>query len=119
MRFSRILFIIGAILVLSGVAGIVYSIIIGNVMIHIFLIIPVMTIKGTLGSLSLLSFFFGFMIMMISLFTSGKMYEKGNTPRKREYDITDSREKEWGGVIFIGPFPIIFGDDNFSRKIPR
>lgn len=102
----------GLVLLASGIMGIIVSAFLGRIEIIIFLIVPVLILKGALPILSLLSFILGASLLGYnaikrSLYNLGPMER---TPKGSQNMV------HHGGVLFIGPFPIFFGDGDRSVK---
>ena len=84
----------------------------------LFLIFPVMYSTGPLGVIAFLLIFSGFLLLFISPFLSGAPpatfddVPPSEIPgRIGEDEHEVERELHYGGVIFIGPVPIVFGSD--------
>ncbi len=118
-----------------GIGLLVYSIVRGGSEISLFLIIPVISSKGDLfGMIGILMILVGIIALYISSFlskgTKSNIYDKNrrisgihNKSKNNEVShnseintIGTEGEFRAGGVVFIGPIPIIFGSD---KRIAR
>ncbi len=85
----------------------VYS---GQIRFYLVLIIPVLTSDSAFGALSLLAFFTGIILIMI-----GAAIGEEGADDHRGVEMSDQRAIEArtkvGGVVLIGPIPIVFGSD--------
>lgn len=107
---AMLLFIAAAVLIAAGVG-------LGQLHIGFILIIPVIYGSGPVAILAALFVFASFLLFAFS----GMHGMEGEAPTytQREFESTreethSGRKGKFGGVIFIGPIPIIFGSD---RKI--
>jgi uncharacterized membrane protein len=110
---------LGLLLLFFGVAGIIYTITTGDARIYILVIVPIIAVRGLIGVLSVLSLIAGFLIWVVSTFGKYTGFER-DTDRSGNRRIRSDKEvgSSWGGVIFLGPFPIIFGSSEWREKIP-
>jgi uncharacterized protein (TIGR00304 family) len=104
--------IAGIILLIASVLLIVSAFVTGNAELYIVLIIPVIRFQGWMGLLAIITFIAGMMMVFISFTNLGE-----------RSDIKDGGDKKgktsWGGIVFIGPFPITFGDRKTRERFPR
>lgn len=89
-RLPLLLFIFGIILI-------ILSFLEGKARAGIFIIFPFIFATGILA-------FIGMILIFLSIFMSIFSFN-------RKYEIKTKMEKKHGGVIFIGPIPIIFSSD--------
>ena len=110
----------GIILAAVGLAGIVYSALSGDLSINLILIIPVISIRGPIGVLCGMVFIVGVVMMILSTFLKGTGFQpKGiNRENRGINEQTVQLKNDWGGVVFLGPFPIVFGNRSFREKLP-
>jgi len=111
--------ILGYILFGIGVMLIIIGIFTGSSHIVLFLIFPVIYGRGLLSFLSFLLIFFGIFLILLSLHFGNKESEEYYPPSNYE-EFSQSeifpqpevrKEKRYGGVILIGPIPIVIGSD--------
>ncbi len=91
----------GIILILSGALLLAWAIAEGQAELSLFLFIPVVHGTGAIMALSVLLIFVGLAVPFLSL-SMGTVRELEGTPQ-------EGGRKDWGGVILLGPIPIIFG----------
>ena len=113
MKTGQILRSIGVILLSLGSIGIILSIILGQIEIFLVLIIPVFQLRGAIPLVSFLMILLGSFILFISLSLSA-LPARDIEVSNDENGYTFSKGTEWGGIIMIGPIPIIIGS-TFSK----
>ena len=113
----------GVVLILFGIALLFWSIFNGDGGAAIIIIFPVFYSHGIYGALGALLIFFGTFLMFISpLIDSVSVYENTSVNSnhyeklKTENENTVERKAKYGGIILIGPIPIIFGTDKNQAK---
>lgn len=112
------------IIMVLSILMLIYSGISGDLELYMLFIIPVLRIRGIIGPISILLLIAGLIVLLISNF-KGTIREYGGIPSKRGDNISkrkgpgSSSRSEWGGVIFLGPFPIVFGNARIVEKFPK
>jgi len=111
-------FYIGIGLIILGLSLFALSAYMGESGFALFLIFPVFYSSGIFGFLAILLIFIGFFLIFLSPFWSVQkiaMHEYVYYPESRRENFekrTDKKvEKKFGGVLLIGPIPIVFGSD--------
>jgi len=105
MRFLRLVgvgaLVAGAVLTAVGI----YQ---GGVVVTLIIIFPVLVSSGGVGALGMILLAFGVMVLVFDLFLNGRVSEEvgGQAETERTREST-----EFGGVVLIGPIPIIFGSN--------
>ena len=107
----------GLALLVLGVALIAASVATGEGQLYLILFIPVFTSSGLFGLLGVVAVFAGLFVAMASAVLSpiGVRTE----PESREPDrptnppaaAEASTRRKFGGVVMIGPIPVVFGSD--------
>ncbi len=97
----------GITLILGGALLLAWAVAVGQAELSLFLIIPVVHGTGAVTALSILLIFVGFAVTFMTL-SFGNFRETDGTPE-------EGGRKEWGGVILLGPIPIIFGSGRSLR----
>ncbi|MDG6225089.1 MAG: DUF131 domain-containing protein [Candidatus Thermoplasmatota archaeon] len=98
--------LIALLLLTSGIMGMVVSSFNGRIEVIILLIVPVLILRGAIPILSLLSVVIGASLLV---YIAIKRYLYNMGPMKRTPRGSKDME-QYGGVLFIGPFPILFGN---------
>lgn len=81
----------------------------GEVSLSLLFIIPVLTITGPLGAAGALLLPLAIVLLFLAL-VPGMPRDNGiEECARREGSEGESRDTRWGGVIMIGPIPIVFG----------
>jgi uncharacterized protein (TIGR00304 family) len=98
-RYRALRFAGGA-LVMLGIVLLVLAVLEGQASLALVLIVPVIYGTGPLLAISVLMIFAGLALAFLSFFQATPGTDTANAPRGK---------KEWGGVILIGPIPIVIG----------
>lgn len=133
MKKGKLLLVTSFILIITGFSLLAYSISQGDSNISLIFIFPVVIGGGALGSLGILMLIVGIFLLPITFFYyKTRRYMGGyrdRTPHSRgetrknihrdrgrwEMESLGGRTRG-GGVIFIGPIPIVFGSDKGIAK---
>ncbi len=116
MRF----FYWGIFFIILGILIFAISIYQGEGGFALFLIFPVLYSTGVLGLAAIVVIFIGFFLIFISPFHEISRTEYRTYPKSEEYKTypverkTEKEvrmEKHYGGVILVGPIPVIFGSN--------
>lgn len=102
---------------IGGVALLAYSAAVGQGQVHLVLIFPVFTGTGLLPFLGMLLIFAAFFLGFWAFATqpsAGLPQPVGPVPPPPSPPPAPARR--FGGVVFLGPFPIIFGSDAKMAK---
>ena len=97
----RAIRLLGASLILLAIALLAWAVLDGQVSFALVFIIPVLYGTGPLLAVSVLMAFGGAALLFLSFF--------GPAVRSDASAAPEGAKKEWGGVILIGPIPIIIG----------
>ncbi len=97
----------GEALILAGILIMAWAALEGQVSFALVLIIPVIYGTGPLAVTAFLSIFAGMALVFLSLLRSLGRVDTVNAHK--------GTKKEWGGVILIGPIPIIIGSAGMLR----
>ena len=114
--------IISLIIMAVGLALVIYSIYTGGSRFYLFLVFPVIASNDFLGALGIIVLIIGFIALMVSVSISGVNMGLGSVGDLLDDEETDvkvlkKRSKvTTGGLIFIGPFPIVWGSDKKVGK---
>ncbi|NPA74580.1 MAG: DUF131 domain-containing protein [Euryarchaeota archaeon] len=106
----RNLLALSAILFISGIAIIIISALSGNGGFALVLIFPVFYTSGPLGALGMLMILAGIFLFFLAPFAGTEMHPP-STPPPEPHHTTEKKKVNYGGVILIGPIPIVFGSD--------
>ena len=96
-------------MILAGVALLIYGVAIGEMQVALVLIVPVVFGSSILGILAIGLIIAGVLIAIANSFLSS---ERESSPDRlpNEGGLTGTAQrKEFGGVVLIGPIPIVFG----------
>jgi len=104
--------LLGPAILVAGVLCLGLSVARGEAMVFLVLIFPVVTGSGPLTLAGILLTFLGFFATLI--FWPGRpvgtIAPEGAAPAAED-PSGPAPPRHWGGVIFLGPFPIVFGSD--------
>ena len=116
VRASRLL---GPALLLAGVAALAVGFAQGEASFSLFVIFPVITATGAWSALGIVLLIAGFFSIFLT-WTSGMPAERppptGPAPGPTLPASAPPAQRRWGGVVFLGPVPVVFGSD---AKIAR
>lgn len=102
----------GLIMITSSALLLICSAISGDLEFKLIFIIPVIAGSGLLPALGGILLFFGMMSLFLSFMISHDAPNDGVRVRDIEPWQTEKERERWfGGVILIGPFPIVLGSD--------
>lgn len=104
--------IIGLLLIMISVILFLLGVMFEEVEVYLVLFIPVIKMKGIMAPIGMFTFIIGMVILMLS---SVQGMFKAND---RMNVSNDDRGAKWGGMIFLGPIPIIIGDKETRSKFP-
>ncbi len=117
VRLTRLL---GPALLLAGVAALAVGVVQGEAVLSLFVVFPVITATGGWSALGILLLIAGFFALVLT-WPAGMVAE----PIAAETPPTGAAaapppsavpSRRWGGVLFLGPVPVVFGSD---AKIAR
>jgi uncharacterized protein (TIGR00304 family) len=99
--------LLALLLIAAGVVGVVYCILTGEIQVGLFLFFLPYLYGGTaLGAISILAVVVGVALLFVDVFRRSTP-EPSQAP---EQGPSGERPKtEWGGVVIVGPVPIVFG----------
>jgi uncharacterized protein (TIGR00304 family) len=113
MRWLRWL---GISAMVAGAILFAYGIYLGEVVVAVVVIFPVLISNGAIGAAAMLLLVLGLMALVLSyFFVEGG--EVGTSDRQGALDDGEERKMGFGGVVLIGPVPIIFGSDRRTALI--
>jgi uncharacterized protein (TIGR00304 family) len=99
--------LIALLLILLGVVGIVYGILAGEIQVGLlFFVVPYLYGGTALGALSILAVVIGVVLLFVD--ATRWAVPEGTSPSPETEGVPKSRT-EWGGVVIVGPIPIVFG----------
>ncbi len=99
--------LIALLLILAGAVGIVYCILAGEIQIGLlFFVLPYLYGGTALGALSILAVVAGVVLLLVDQ-VRRSVPEAQDSPTQGA--APTKPKSEWGGVIIVGPVPIVFG----------
>lgn len=111
----RPLSFVGPATLVAGLAALALAVTRGEADLYLVLIIPVIVGTGPLALLGILLVFAGFFLTFF-LWHAGAIPPVTPSAAIPDVSPTDVPEREtpsrrWGGVVFLGPIPLVFGSD--------
>jgi uncharacterized membrane protein len=102
-----------------GIAALVVAFFQGQATLALFIIFPVVTATGGWAVLGILLMIVGFLLFFLTWPVGGvsapiSAQGPGPAPSAGAIsppELTPSMQRHWGGVVFIGPVPLVFGSD--------
>ncbi len=117
VRISRL---IGPALLVAGVAALAVGFLRGEATLNLFIIFPVITATGGWSALGILLLIAGFFALFLTWTTSlPAEFAAQPSPPQGDGSVQAppaAPARRWGGVVFLGPVPVVFGSD---AKIAR
>jgi uncharacterized protein (TIGR00304 family) len=108
--------LVSLLLFVSGVALIIVSVSNGEGQVGLFLIFPFIITQGWIGTVGSLLLFLAVISVFIGFWTSATQ-DLGQAPVETSSPAPAARtKKNYGGVVLIGPIPIVFGSDEKIAK---
>jgi uncharacterized protein (TIGR00304 family) len=108
--------LVSLLLFVSGVALIIVSVSNGEGQVGLFLIFPFIITQGWIGAVGSLLLFLAVISVFIGFWTSAAQ-DLGQAPVETSSPAPAARtKKNYGGVVLIGPIPIVFGSDEKIAK---
>jgi len=114
---------IGPVLIVLGVVVLVVAFLRGEATLSLFVIFPVITATGgwaAVGVLLIIAGFFAFFLTLPSwigeLRPAGPSREPSGLENPASPQLPQVRPRRFGGVVFLGPIPIVFGSDATVAK---
>lgn len=93
--------------VIAGAVLLAWALARGEARIDLFLIVPVIHGAGVVVAAAFLLFFLGMLLLFLSFFLGLDYTAEG--------DHGPPIKGEWGGVILLGPIPIVLGSSGFLK----
>lgn len=114
---------LGIVLLSIGTCLVVYGSITGSVKLYLILIVPVLVMNGPIGLLAILTIFAGMGVLFVGLafrsfeFALGSLGDlKLEGVEISGLGMPDMEKGGFGGVVFLGPIPIVFGNNKGIRN---
>ena len=102
---------VGPAILLTGLVALLFAVARGEASVYLIFIVPAVLGTGPLAFVGILLVFFGFFLTFF-LWTSTAAppaSEPADIPSVPAPGVTKPRR--WGGVVFLGPIPLVFGSD--------
>ena len=108
--------LIGIVLIALGVAFWAYSMSSGEATAYIFLFIPVFQGSSLSALAGTLLLFIGIFLLFFSLASPIEAPSESAPPKTHKEGAVPGAAKKFGGVVFVGPLPVVFGSDKRVAK---
>lgn len=105
---SPLLRFTGLTMLVVGILLVVLAVLEGQMEMALFIVFPVIYGGGLIAGLGILLVFLGSVSLFLSLIPFGTYEREENGPG---YCLDRERDIKTGGVVLIGPIPIVFGSD--------
>jgi len=107
--------LLGPVLLALGAASLALGVSRGEASFYLVLIFPVITGTGAWAVLGILLLAAGFFLTILALpfrtFEEPVIVKAPPPPAPPEVPPQPASRSRWGGVVFLGPIPIVFGSD--------
>jgi uncharacterized protein (TIGR00304 family) len=104
----RLVRLLGPVLLAAGLAALFLAVVRGEATLYFVVFVPVIVASGGLAFLGILLAFLGFFTTF--LFWPLRPPQDQGVPGSAATPA-EPPARRWGGVVFLGPFPIVFGSD--------
>lgn len=115
--------VVSLIIMALGLALLIYSIYSGGSRFYLFLVFPVVASNDIFGALGIIALIIGFIVLMVSISFSSvstgldSLADLVDDDNESEIKVIKKKPKvSSGGLILIGPFPIVWGSDKKVGK---
>jgi uncharacterized protein (TIGR00304 family) len=113
---AKLLRFVALFMIAGGVMISVFSIALGEMRVALLLIFPVFYAEGAIPTIGIAMLFLGMVVLFISFFIASASSREGTYARTTGPDQISqedglSTKVKGGGVLLIGPIPIVFGSD--------
>src|SRR5574340_53090 len=110
----RLVRLAGPALFVAGLASLAVGFFRGEATLSLFVVFPVVTATGGWSILGIVLMVSGFFVFILTW--SGPMEPQIATPPSEGAAAPPPTGRRWGGVVFLGPIPVVFGSD---QKVTR
>jgi uncharacterized protein (TIGR00304 family) len=112
---------VGPGILLIGLVALAFAVARGEASVYLIFIVPAVVGTGPLAFLGILAVFLGFFLTFF-FWTAGALPPAVGLPAVRppamgpteipgDAEQGTSKARRWGGVVFLGPIPLVFGSD--------
>lgn len=109
---------LGIALLIVGLVTLIWSVNEGLIQFYLIVIVPVFASDNIIGLLPLLAIFAGITLLMFSPVFDRDYLDAIETGDSERREVgSDSDRSKVGGVVLIGPIPILFGSDKKTALI--
>lgn len=109
---------LGPALFVAGIVALVVAFLQNEATLTLFIIFPVVTATGGWAILGILlmvaGFFLFFVTWPVGAVAAPPLEERGAPPPTApgsSLGVPPTPQRRWGGVVFVGPIPVVFGSD--------
>ncbi len=113
----RLVRLVGPVLFLAGLAALIEGFLQSQATLSLFLIFPIVTATGAWAFLGIVLMVAGFFLLFFarSPVHEGPFVSAPAAARSPQPPVPpstpESPPRRWGGVVFLGPIPVVFGSD--------
>lgn len=116
MNSKKLLILASLLTIATGIIISIISIALGQMQMMLFLIFPVFYAEGLVPAIGIALLFIGFAALFLSTIISAAGGGARSYPDEESFDDIKVRERQKpemkaGGVVLIGPIPIVFGSN--------
>ena len=106
----------GPVLFVAGVASLVMGFLQNEATLSLFVIFPVITATGGWSMAGILLMIAGFFVFFMTWFAPAELRPVSSnrapvSPEAGALPPSPPNPRRWGGVVFLGPVPVVFGSD--------
>jgi len=108
LRLPRLL---GPAIILFGLLVLALAVQRGEASVYLVIVVPVVAGSGPIGFLAILLVFVGFFLTFLLWPGHRALPSEQTSESVRPPTDTATTPRRWGGVVFLGPIPLVFGSD--------
>ena len=107
----RLLRLLGPVLLVAGLTALFLAVARGEATLYFVVFVPVIVAAGGLALVGVLLAFVGFFTTFLFWPLRPPEHPALEAPDSPSVPPSETQGRRWGGVVFLGPFPIVFGSD--------
>lgn len=107
----RAIRLIGPVVIIAGFATLALAVARGEASLYLIVVIPAVVGNGPLAFLGILLVFLGFFLTFFLGSAAAPIGEAEPREGPTAIPAETPGRRRWGGVVFLGPIPLVFGSD--------
>jgi uncharacterized protein (TIGR00304 family) len=103
--------VLGPVFLLAGLIALAWAVANGEASVALVFVVPVVIGSGPFAFLGVLLIFVGFFLTFLFWTSGAAPPVPGPAEVPTAAPAEPGRPRRWGGVLFLGPIPLVFGSD--------